>query len=228
MLSDLNKRLIEAYRAIKEEPEGVLCILGRWPYARGTFYRIRQMIFDDKHSRAAQFIYLNRTCWNGLYRVNRKGQFNVPFGRFLNPTVSNRNVLVAASKALQRARLRVADFEDATQPVEKGDFVYLDPPYSVAHEHNGFLRYNEHLFSWQDQVRLAACARRLSRRGATVLVSNAFHPTLLKLYPDFHRLVLTRRSLLAADSGNRGIAREVLFSSVRLPFGLSHATRVKA
>ena len=192
-------------------------LLSRWPYDKSRYYKLRAAEFHDITHRAAQFIYLNRTCWNGLYRVNRQGQFNVPFGRFTNPTINNKTALAAASRALNHAHLAAEDFESATESAGRGDFVYLDPPYSIAHEHNGFLRYNEHLFSWQDQLRLARCATRLARKGVQVVISNAYHPTLLGLYPHFRHVVVTRPSMLAGDPTKRGAAREVILSSLPLP-----------
>lgn len=227
-LSDVNERLIETYEIIRDTPRDALRVLGSWRYGRARYYRLRAIHFKDRIHRAAQFIYLNRTCWNGLYRVNREGCFNVPFGRFHNPTVCNTRVLLEASKALRRASLGVADFEEATHDVKHGDFVYLDPPYSVARENNGFRRYNERLFSWQDQMRLASCARELAARGATVVVSNAYHHSIRRLYPKFYCIVLTRRSLLAADPEKRGKAREVILSSIRLKNVAASVTRERA
>jgi DNA adenine methylase len=216
-LSDTNPDLIETYQTIREDPLRVIEQLTTWRYDEATYYLVRSMRLPSSVGRAARFIYLNRTCWNGLYRVNRENRFNVPFGRFSNPTICNSVALIAASKALSKAKLSVCDFERAVKKAKKGDFVYLDPPYTVKHSNNGFLRYNEHLFTWTDQERLSTVAKDLRRRGCLVLVSNAPHETLTALYRGFHTTNVSRLSNLAGDRASRGAETEVLISSFRLP-----------
>ena len=170
------------------------------------------MDLDDANARAAQFIYLNRTCWNGLYRVNRQGKFNVPFGHH-GRTVFDARHLMDVSAALKNAEVYHADFDRILNHTQEGDFVYLDPPYTSLHESNGFRQYNESLFSWHDQQRLSRTAMRLAERGCTVLVSNADHESVVELYQGFSYERVVRHSILAASAEFRRVTSELLIAS---------------
>lgn len=215
-LGDLNERLIETYIAVRDKPLDVINVLSEWPNSKDIYYKIRSQIFPDNIQRAAQTIYLSKTCWNGLYRVNRKGHFNVPFGNHKRPVFDEKNIL-GASQILQNAELNSCDFEDLVISAEFGDFVYLDPPYTVLHYKNCFCRYNDRLFSWSDQLRLAKVAHNLAEKGCSVLVSNADHPEVIKLYHGFKYYKLSRHSILAADPSRRCKTHEALFISFELP-----------
>ena len=212
VLSDLNSRLAETYQRLKDSPHEVIGVLATWNNDEKTYYRVRQLTFADTVFRAAQFIYLNKTCWNGLYRVNKQGEFNVPFGNNGRPVFDSQHLL-AVSKTLQDADVRHLDFSDALLPAVEGDFVYLDPPYTSLHGSNGFRQYNERLFSWQDQQRLARIAVDLAERGCIVLVSNADHESILEMYPGFSCQRVARHSILAASSKFRRPTSELLISS---------------
>jgi DNA adenine methylase len=215
-LSDRNQDLIDMYRSIAADPEGVIRVLTDYPYDRDFYYAIRARIPRSAIRRTARFLYLNRCCWNGLYRVNRDGQFNTPFGDFENPTICDSDRLRSAAVLLQRARLVAHDFAKVVRSSRCGDFVYFDPPYITGHQNNGFLRYNERLFSWADQERLGKCAIALADRGVHVLVSNADYPAVIALYPGFYAHRLQRRSLIAGSASNRTGRTEVLLSSYPL------------
>ena len=212
VLSDLNPRLVEAYQALRDTPLAVIAILGKWENDKQTYYRVRQQEFGDLVHRVAQFIYLNRTCWNGLYRVNRQGKFNVPFGNH-GRAVFNTQHLLEVSRALKNAEVHHGDFDQIVCRAEKGDFVYLDPPYISLHSKNGFRQYNESLFSWKDQQRLGRTAVRLAERGCHVVVSNANHNTVIELYPGFSYREVSRHSILAASSKFRRVTTELLIAS---------------
>ena len=212
VLSDLNQRLIETYQQLRDIPLEVIDVLNKWANDERTYYEVRQTDFDDATARAAQFIYLNRTCWNGLYRVNRQGKFNVPFGRH-GRTVFNAQHLMDVSATLKNAEVYCADFEQMLKHAQQGDFVYLDPPYTSLQGGNGFRRYNESLFSWHDQQRLGRTAIRLSELGCTVLVSNADHESVVELYPGFSYERVARHSILAASSAYRRMTSELLLAS---------------
>lgn len=216
ILGDANPRLIEMFLAVRDNPRSVIKQLQKWQYTKEDYYRIRSSVFDSRYVRAAQFIYLNRTCWNGLYRVNRRGDFNVPFGVFENPTICNELAILSASALLKKATINCADFENTVRRASKGDLVYFDPPYTVAHANNGFVKYNEKIFSWQDQQRLAKTATDLRKRGCHVLISNAMHPSICDLYKGFHLVSFPRKSLLAGDPTKRRDITEALFSSYAL------------
>jgi DNA adenine methylase len=212
-LSDRNRELMMTYRAIRGDADAVIRRLKHYPYNAKFFYQIRDTRPRSANSVASRLLYLNRTCWNGLYRVNRKGQFNTPFGRFTNPTICDADRLKAAAKLLRRARLRDEDFEEVVSEASRGDLVYLDPPYITGHQHNGFLKYNAPLFSWDDQQRLARVARGLVARGVHVLISNADHSTVSSLYLGFHHYRVRRKSLIAGPVNSRGVVTEILLSS---------------
>jgi DNA adenine methylase len=192
--------------------------LRAWPNTKDQYYKIRQRDFRSEIGRAAQFIFLNKTCWNGLYRVNRHGKFNVPYGHYVGRSIYHEDDLLRASIALQRASLQAIDFEAAVTDAGPGDFVYLDPPYTVLHGNNGFLRYNERLFSWADQVRLSQVARQLANRGSCVIVSNADHKATRSLYPSFICSSVARKSRIAANPQYRIDIQEIVLTSFPVTF----------
>jgi DNA adenine methylase len=215
-LTDLNEDLITTYNAVANHLDSVIKLLVTYPYEKGFFERIRSLKPQSHTEVAARFIYLNRTCWNGLYRVNQNGEFNTPFGRYVNPTICDHGRLKRASALLHRARIRCSDFENAVSTAKKGDFVYFDPPYITKHAHNGFLKYNAPLFSWEDQRRLAAVSKQLSAAGVFVLISNSAHESVQKLYSGFMKHIVMRRSLIGGSNDVRGWADESLISSYPL------------
>jgi DNA adenine methylase len=216
-LSDRNAELIRTYRALRDDTAGVVKLLCRYPFDSDFYYRMRNRTPVSRRAHAARFIYLNRTCWNGLYRTNSDGRFNTPIGRFVYPpTVCDTPRLLLAAELLGRPTLRAGDFQTVTVDARAGDFVYFDPPYITGHQNNGFLKYNAQLFSWADQQRLATHARRLATKGVHVLVSNADHDTVLALYHGFHFYRTLRRSLISGSSDSRGTVSEALLSSYPL------------
>jgi DNA adenine methylase len=221
-LADRNIELMATYRALRQNPETVIRLLRRYPYDREFYYGIRDTAPRAPATTAARLLYLNRACWNGLYRVNKEGRFNTPFGRFINPTICDPLRLTTAARLLRRARLRHGDFAKVVAEAVDGDLVYFDPPYITGHQHNGFLKYNAPLFSWADQQRLAQLANRLMDRGVHVLVSNTSHSTVRSLYKGFHCYLVRRRSLIAGAGGARGVVSEILISSYPLLNRASH------
>jgi DNA adenine methylase len=211
-LSDKNRNLIETFAAVRDSPDAVWGYLKEWRPSKATYYRIRSAMFRGSAQRAARFIYLNRVGWNGLYRVNRAGRFNVPFGAVKGRRLYERRGILKASVLLHRAVLQTGDFEACVEKARAGDFVYLDPPYTVRHDRNGFVRYNELLFTWADQVRLARVAGALCQRGCRVAVTNANHRSLVALYPTFRVVRLRRPTTIAGDPSKRGFAEEVLLT----------------
>lgn len=211
ILSDANSALIEAYEAIKSNWRKVSALLKEHQksHCQEHYYSMRDSQPETLHERAARFIYLNRTCWNGLYRVNREGRFNVPIGTKSSVLLETDDFEQAAAR-LRSTVLIAADFEERIDAAKRSDFVFLDPPYTVAHNLNGFLKYNETLFSWLDQVRLQRAVVRAVRRGVKVLILNANHDSVRRLYADFDDIqILKRNSVLAADSQRRGATEEL-------------------
>ena len=212
-ISDASGALIETYKAVKRDVERVLRFIRPLELNREEFERIKNATFRTAGNRAGAFIYLNKACWNGLYRVNSKGKFNVPFGWPRSDFIVDSKQLRDCSKQLRRRAISIKkqDFGCIEPRVRSGDFVFLDPPYVTAHNFNGFVDWNERLFRWDDQVRLSELALRLVQRGANVLVTNADHPSVIDLYREFGFRRITRQSTLASNATKRKITTEGLF-----------------
>jgi DNA adenine methylase len=214
ILSDRNKALMGVYEAIKTDWEAVLdfLVIHQRRHSTTYYYRMRDCILSDPIARAAQFIYLNRTCWNGLYRENREGRFNVPKGT-KSTVIFPDDDFKGISRVLQTTRLASDDFETIIQKTEKTDLVFVDPPYTVNHVRNGFLRYNEKIFSWGDQVRLRDIVRAKAAEGVKLIVTNAFHPSITKLYEGFAEVTpLARHSVLSGVGQYRVETKEVIIT----------------
>lgn len=215
LLSDINKVLIETYLAIQKDWGRVRKLLEthHCRHNQEYYYSVRRKRYRDIFERASQFIYLNRTCWNGLYRVNLRGEFNVPIGTKTSVILDTDN-FEHASLILQSVRLIHSDFEPIIRMAGEGDFLFVDPPYTVKHNHNGFVKYNEKLFRWADQVRLRDALLEAAGRGAKILITNAHHESVRELYSGFgvHE-DLARASVLAASSAYRGLAKELVIRS---------------
>ncbi|WP_315806505.1 MULTISPECIES: Dam family site-specific DNA-(adenine-N6)-methyltransferase [unclassified Bradyrhizobium] len=210
-ISDSNGELVDTYRAIRDEPENVMRVLRAHSTRHNDdyYYVVRASQPKTPAGIAARFLYLNRTCWNGLYRVNKQGQFNVPRGTKDSVVFPNDNFQLT-SRRLKRARLNCCDFELAIDQAEEDDFVFVDPPYTVKHNYNGFLKYNQSIFSWNDQVRLARAIQRATKRGAKILVLNANHESVRELYSGIGvQRTLPRSSILAASSNFRTKTHEL-------------------
>jgi DNA adenine methylase len=218
ILADTNRDLIDCYAAIRADHVKVAKLLQRHQklHSNAHYYRVRATAPRDPFMRAARLIYLNRTCFNGLYRVNQQGQFNVPRGNKDSVVLATDNYQSWA-ESLRNAKLVVSDFEPIIDATGERDFVFVDPPYTVTHNLNGFVKYNEVLFSWEDQVRLADCLLRAQARGVAILATNADHPAIRRLYRcNFRVRSVERHSLIAGATRHRGSVREVLISSKSL------------
>lgn len=212
ILCDKNSQLIETYGAIRDDWEKVSdhLRLHHRKHNKEHYYRIRSAKLRTPATRAAQFIYLNRTCWNGLYRVNLQGKFNVPIGTKTNACLATDDFEKIA-RSLQNAVLSADDFEVPLSAAGIGDFVFIDPPYTVKHNYNGFVKYNESIFSWDDQVRLRDAVVAARARGADVLVTNACHQSIKDLYAGVgEHEVLVRSSVIAGKARSRGKYEELI------------------
>jgi DNA adenine methylase len=211
ILADKNLELINVYRQIRQNWRKVHMALRRHQslHDKVYYYKERGRQHRAAHERAAQFLYLNRTCWNGLYRVNMRGEFNVPIGT-KSAVLMDTDDFAATAAVLRQARLKVCDFEATLAQASAGDFAFIDPPYITRHNFNGFVKYNEEIFSWKDQERLASSVKDAAGRGAKLLVTNAAHESIHELYGGIGvHLELNRASILAADSSNRGVTTEI-------------------
>lgn len=214
-LSDINEELIECYSVLRDDWQNVVERLQfhHRHHSNDYYYKIRNTKPRLPTNRAARFIYLNRTCWNGLYRVNLKGEFNVPVGTKTNVLLGADN-FKELSAFLNKTELLVADFERVIDKARSGDFIFADPPYTVKHNFNGFVKYNEKIFRWEDQIRLRDSLVRAKDRGCLILLTNANHPSVIELYEnDFELISLKRRSVIAANSINRGVYEELVVKS---------------
>lgn len=211
VLSDANPDLIETFSAIKDMPEKVFDLLKEHATKHSTeyYYKVRATKYRTAATRAARIIYLNRTCWNGLYRVNKNGDFNVPKGTKTSVILESDN-FQSISEILQNAELLCSDFEIQIDRAKNGDVIFADPPYTVRHKHNGFIKYNENLFSWNDQERLCDALARAKKRGATVLLTNADHSSIRTLYSEFQIEETTRYSAISSTSKKRGRFEELI------------------
>lgn len=215
LLSDLNGDLIDCYQSIRDEPNQIEAGLAYHQSAHNKehYYRVRSAKPDDPTERAIWFLYLNRTCWNGLYRVNKRNEFNVPKGT-KSAVILKTDDFATTAKLLRNAKIRMCDFEDTIDNAGVGDFVFVDPPYTVKHNSNGFVKYNDKIFSWGDQVRLRDAVARASSRGAKVLVTNANHASITELYADIGlQTVVDRASVLAGDAKFRNSTEELVIRS---------------
>lgn len=214
VLSDVNAELVNAYEIIRKTPEELIHVLSRLQgeylhsKSRSSFYyEKRSERLTDPVQSAARLIFLNKTCYNGLYRVNSRGGFNVPFGRYKNPKILDSENIRAVSKALRETntQLRCSDYKSAISDCGEKDFVYLDPPYQPKSKTSSFTDYTPGGFSEQDQVELAEEFKKLVERGCTVLLSNSETPLTARLYSEYDaRTVVVSRPINSIASRRAG------------------------
>lgn len=211
VLSDVNERLVECYEQIKRNPEGFSEIMRKHQRAHSQeyYYETRRKRLRSPIKKAAQFLYLNRTCWNGLYRVNLDGVFNVPIGTKSSVVFEGESFSDYAA-ALKGAKLVSCDFEESIAKTRSGDFLFVDPPYTVRHNLNGFAKYNEDIFRWSDQIRLRAALDEAASRGVKILLSNAHHESVMELFANLGTVhIVNRTSLIAGDASYRSRVTEI-------------------
>lgn len=214
LLSDNNGRLIELYQVIRDHVQDFRCLLEEHAasHSREYYYRTRARKFRSPLARAAQFMYLNRTCWNGLYRENRDGKFNVPIGT-KQSVIMEDDDFSGWSSALSGAAIESQDFEVSIEMAKEGDFVFVDPPYAVPCGEREFVKYNRDIFSWKDQGRLREALGRAVKRGVNVAMTNANHEAIRELYQGFgEQELVSRHSVIAAKPVNRSRYSELLIT----------------
>ncbi len=214
-LADSNPELINCYEIVRDQPEELIDALSSFRISEPDFYRIRALEPKELSpvDRAARLIYLNKTCYNGLYRVNKQGQFNTPYGRHSNVTLVDPANLDAASKLLKRAKLACADYQTILEVAGKGDFVYLDPPYVPVGKYSDFKRYTKDQFDEADHERLAEVFRNLAAGGCFVLLSNSSNKKTSKLYSGFAQRVVKMPRFVNCKGEGRGHVDELLISN---------------
>jgi DNA adenine methylase len=211
-LSDANAELVNAYVVVRDSVEELIRELGRQKHSETEFYRIRSL--EPKAlspvERATRLIYLNKTCYNGLYRVNSKGHFNAPFGRYKNPKICDAENLRACSKVLQKAEIDCRPFEGVLKCARRGDFAYFDPPYHPVSRTSNFAGYARGGFGESDHEKLRDVFSTLADKGCRALLSNSFSPFTRKLFSRWKiETVIASRAVNSKSSG-RGPVKEIL------------------
>ncbi|HET6613008.1 MAG TPA: DNA adenine methylase [Kofleriaceae bacterium] len=222
ILADVNRDLIATYQTLAGAVEEVIVALAehRDRHSKAHYYAVREAWNDpgaktSQIARAAAFIYLNKTCYNGLWRVNRRGLFNVPMGRYSAPRIFDPHALRAAARALRRAQLIAAPYAEVIAEAAAGDFIYFDPPYQPLSTTANFTSYSRDAFAEDDQAALAQNARDLAERGCHVMVSNSDTPLIRELYADFHIATVKCARAINSKGSCRGQVNEVIITARR-------------
>ncbi len=214
-ISDVNGELINLYLMMRDRPDQLKDAMEHHQsqHSSAYYYVVRERLPEDALERAARFLYLNRTCYNGMYRVNREGRFNVPIGTKDDCTYDV-SLFEAYSTALQRATIQQSDFFRMIELAQDGDLIFADPPYTMSAK-NGFIKYNEHLFTWDDQLRLLQALIAAKKRGAYIVLANANCDEIKKMYADseFNLHLFQRNSTIAGKGGKRGEIQELVITS---------------
>ncbi|HEY3284901.1 MAG TPA: DNA adenine methylase [Armatimonadota bacterium] len=216
LLADSNAELVNVYRTVRDEPEDLIRLLSEHREAHGKehYYEVRSREATPDATGAARFIYLNKTCYNGLYRVNQAGLFNVPMGDYRRPAILQEELLRAASVALRHAEVVVRDFRDTLASCGEGDLLYLDPPYVPLSATSSFTGYIPGGFGPQDQADLAECVRQAASRGARFVLSNSDTPAVRGLYSGFQLSSVPARRMINCDSTRRGPVAEAIVTNL--------------
>jgi DNA adenine methylase len=219
LLSDTNEELINCFLIVRDKPSELVELLlnHRKKHSKEHYYAVRSIESNrlDSVNRAARLIYLNKTCFNGLYRVNSKGQFNVPFGDYKSPSIFDKNILFQASQLLQGVDLKVMTFEKVLDFAGKDDFVYFDPPYIPLSKTSSFTRYSKSDFSMKEQKRLSEVFETLDSRGCFLMVSNSDHALTRELYRQHKKntVVVRAKRMINSVGSKRGAINELIITN---------------
>jgi len=225
ILADGNEDLINVYRCVREDVQGLITLLAAHQrrHSEKHYYEVRDQdpSLLEPGPAAARLVYLNKTCFNGLYRVNRHGRFNVPMGAYDNPKILDKQNLKAAAAALKGVKLNVAHFRKTLDIARKGDFVYFDPPYQPISETSSFTSYaardGRAGFDEDDQRELAEVYTKLARRGCRVMLSNSDTPFIRRLYRRFRICGVAARRAINSKAERRGTIQEVVVLNYEPP-----------
>ena len=216
-LSDINEELIITYNALKNNIEELISLLKEYKlkHNKEFYYKIRAEDVKklSKVQIAARFIYLNKTCFNGLYRVNSKGGFNVPMGSYKNPAVCSEDELREISQLLQKDDVTVKQFYDAIKESKSGDFVYFDPPYYPLNGKSSFTTYTKDNFLEKEQEHLAKTFKELDKKGCKVMLSNSDTDFIKSLYKEYTINLVSARRMINCDATKRGVINEVVITN---------------
>jgi len=215
-ISDMNEELINLYQVVRDNVDELVADLQKHDISKEYFMEIRNIDRTEEYEnwsdvqKASRFIYLNRTCFNGMYRVNSKGEFNVPFGHYKNPRILDENNLINCSNLLQRTEIKHADFSEILKKVKKGDFVYFDPPYVPLSETSSFTSYTKDGFDMDMQFKLRDVCDELDTMGVKFLLSNSDTKLVNELYENYNIKKVFASRQINANADGRGKITEVL------------------
>ncbi|MGL4621099.1 DNA adenine methylase [Chroococcidiopsis sp.] len=213
VLTDINPELVNVYRCVRDRVEELIELLAwhQQQHDRDYYYRMRSQFKGTPVEMAARLIYLNKTCFNGLYRENSKGEFNVPIGKYKNPTICNAELLRLVSGSLQSVSIEVRPFDSILGFAKTAeDFVYFDPPYHPLSETSSFTNYSRYSFNENEQIRLRDTFAELARRGVKVMLSNSDCSLVRELYKDFHIHEILAARAINSKAEKRGKITEIL------------------
>jgi DNA adenine methylase len=213
VLNDANEELINLYTIVRNEPSNLIKFGQTLINSEKEYYCIRSWQPTNNVERAARLLYLCKLSFNGVYRVNRQGEFNIAYGKRPHLQPFSEQDIKQASRILTSAVLTSCDYLQITKEIKKDDLVYFDPPYSLEEMENQFVHYTSKLFTYEDQIRLSRECERLRKIGATVIISNAEHPSIRRLYPSFTEMSVQRYSGVAASKKDRKQISESLYIS---------------
>jgi len=211
IIIDINKELINCYKVIKNNVNELIELLKTHKNEKNYYYEIRALDRDKEKfnklstiEKASRMIYLNRCCYNGLYRVNSKGQFNVPFGKYKNPNFCDEENLYSVSKTLKNVKIIHGSFEICLEYAEKGDFVYIDPPYYPISKTASFTSYTKENFGEDSQQKLFNVFKKLDERDCKLMLSNSYSEYIKNLYKDYNIITLDARRAINCNAEKRG------------------------
>ncbi len=230
IIADSNPELINLYRVIAKDVNSLISELKKFKNEKDFFYDTRRKEFSElsEIEAAARTIFLNKTAFNGLYRVNKKGHFNVPFGYYKNPKILDEDQLLAASKILKKTKILLGDFKDVLcKHAKKGDFIFLDPPYLPVSKYSDFKRYTKEQFYEKDQIHLANLVNNLSKKGCHILLTNSNHPLIHNLYSDFDIDIHKTKRNINSKSTNR-IGEDIIVSNLKKQISFSNAKSISS
>ncbi len=218
VINDTNAELINCYNVIKNNLNELIEDLNNYKNEKDYFYSIRELDRMPAYQklsdveRSSRIIYLNKTCYNGLFRVNSQGQFNTPFGRYTNPKILDETVLKAVNKYLNSSDVTIlnSDFEEAVSTAKKGDFVYFDPPYDPISDTSSFTGYDINGFSKGEQKRLKDTFEELTNKGVKCMLSNSKTPFITKLYEEYETIDVSAIRSINSNASKRGKIEEIL------------------
>jgi DNA adenine methylase len=220
ILIDINEELINCYKVIKNNVEELIELLKTHKNEKGYYYRIRELDRDDEKfakltniEKASRMIYMNRCCYNGLYRVNSKGQFNVPFGKYKNPNFCDEENLLAVNKVLENVKIIHGSFEISLDYAEKGDFIYFDPPYYPISKTSSFTSYTKENFGEDSQKKLLHIFKKLDEIDCNLMLSNSYNEYINDLYKDYKIITLDARRAINSNAAKRGNIKVLLITN---------------